>query len=195
MRLLRDLWATSAARTAAVAVLVVLGAAGQAGASALTGKVLVDRSRSAFALLVVAVVVAVVTDLVIALLAARLTADWSADLRRRLRRGALGRAAGWAADLRRRLCRVALGQDVPTLETTPVGELLDRIDSDVYQVASELRQSGVRVTQNAATGVLATLTALVLWWPAGVVMAVVAVGLVGGLTRPLRRIAPQRERE
>src|SRR3954468_21359522 len=176
MRLLRDLWATSAARTAAVAVLVVLGAAGQAGASALTGKVLVDHSRSAFALLVVAVVVAVVTDLVIALLAARLTADWSADLRRRL-------------------CRVALGQDVPTLETTPVGELLDRIDSDVYQVASELRQSGVRVTQNAATGVLATLTALVLWWPAGVVMAVVAVGLVGGLTRPLRRIAPQRERE
>ena len=96
MRLLRDLWATSAARTAAVAVLVVLGAAGQAGASALTGKVLVDRSRSAFALLAVAVVVAVVTDLVIALLAARLTADWSADLRRRL-------------------CRVALGQDVPTL--------------------------------------------------------------------------------
>ncbi len=176
MRLLRDLWATSAARTAAVAVLVVLGAAGQAGASALTGKVLVDRSRSAFALLAVAVVVAVVTDLVIALLAARLTADWSADLRRRL-------------------CRVALGQDVPTLETTPVGELLDRIDSDVYQVASELRQSGVRITQNAAAGVLATLTALVLWWPAGVVMAVVATGLVAGLTRPLRRIAPQRERE
>src|SRR4051794_11807936 len=176
MRLLRDLWATSAARTAAVAVLVVLGAAGQAGASALTGKVLVDRSRSAFALLVVAVVVAVVTDLVLALLAARLAGDW---------RG--GR--------RRRLCRVALGQDVPTLGATPVGELLDRIDSDVYQVASELRQSGVRVTQNAATGVLATLTALVLWWPAGVVMAVVATGLVAGLARPLRRIAPQRERE
>src|SRR4051794_14591615 len=176
MRLLRDLWATSAARTAAVAVLVVLGAAGQAGASALTGKVLVDRSRSAFALLVVAVVVAVVTDLVIALLAARLTADWSASLRRRL-------------------CRVALGQDVPTLETTPVGELLDRIDNDVYQVASELRQSGVRITAQATAGVLATLTALFVWWPAGLVMATLGTALAVGLAGPLRRIGPARERE
>src|SRR4051794_21929652 len=176
MRLLRDLWATSAARTAAVAVLVVLGAAGQAGASALTGKVLVDRSRSAFALLVVAVVVAVVTDLVIALLAARLTADWSASLRRRL-------------------CRVALGQDVPTLETTPVGELLDRIDNDVYQVASELRQSGVRITAQATAGVLATLTAFFVWWPAGFVMAALSAVLALGLAGPLRRISVARERE
>ncbi|MCY9555770.1 hypothetical protein M5W98_29645, partial [Paenibacillus apiarius] len=64
--------------------------------------------------LAVALVAAVVTDLLIGLIMARLTADWSADVRRRL-------------------CRVALGQDLPTLETTPVGELLDRIDNDVYQ--------------------------------------------------------------
>src|SRR5947209_8441924 len=161
MRLLRDLWATSAARTAAVAVLVVLGAAGQAAAAALTGTVLVGRSRTGFVLLALALVVAVVADIAVALLAARLTADWSAGLRRRL-------------------CRVALGQDVPTLERTPVGELLDRIDSDVYQVASELRQSGVRLSQSAAGGVLATLTAFLVRWPAGVVLAVPGARLAAG---------------
>ena len=66
MRLLRDLWATSPRRTAVVAVLVVLGAAGQAGASALTGAVLVDRSRSAVRRCWPSrVVVAVLTDLVV----------------------------------------------------------------------------------------------------------------------------------
>ncbi len=176
MRLLRDLWATSASRTAAVGLLMLLWAAGQAGAAALTGGVLVNRSRVAFALLSLAVVVSVAADLLLALLAARLTADWSADLRRRL-------------------CRRALGQDVPTLEKTPVGELLDRIDNDVYQVASELRQSGVRIGQSAAAAVLSTLTAFVVWWPAGLVMAVLAVALVARLAGPLQRIGPARERE
>src|SRR3954453_15482437 len=129
MRLLRDLWATSAPRTAAVALLMLLWAAGQAGAAALTGQGLGARSRPAVPLLAAAVALAVVSDLVLALVAARLTADWSADLRRRL-------------------CRRAIGQDIATLERTPVGELLDRIDSDVYQVASEFRQSGVRIGQS-----------------------------------------------
>jgi ATP-binding cassette subfamily B protein len=40
MRLLRDLWATSPYRTGMLACLVVLGAAGQAVASALAGPVL-----------------------------------------------------------------------------------------------------------------------------------------------------------
>src|SRR4051794_11778438 len=176
MRLLRDLWATSAPRTAAVGLLMLLWAAGQAGAAALTGEVLVDRSRSAFLLLAAAVALAVVSDLVLALVAARPTADWSADLRRRL-------------------CRRAIGQDVPTLEKTPVGELLDRIDSDVYQVGSEFRQSGVRIGQSMCAAVLSTLTAFLVWWPAGVVMAVLGVFLVVGLTGPLQRIAPARERE
>jgi ATP-binding cassette, subfamily B, bacterial len=176
MRLLRDLWATSASRTAAVGLLMVLWAAGQAGAAALTGGVLVDRSRVAFVLLSVAVATSVASDLVLGLLAARLTADWSADLRRRL-------------------CRRALGQDVPTLEKTPVGELLDRIDGDVYQVASELRQSGVRIGSSTAAAVLSTLTAFVVWWPAGLVMAVLGVVLLIGLAGPLQRIGPARERE
>src|SRR4051794_13655084 len=176
MRLLRDLRATSAPRTAAAGLLMLLWAAGQAAAAALTGAVLVDRSRPAFVLLAVAVVVAVVSDLVLALVAARLTADWSADLRRRL-------------------CRRAIGQDIPTLEKTPVGELLDRIDGDVYQVASEFRQSGVRIGQSSCAAVLSTLTAFLVWWPAGVVMAVLGVLLVVRLSGPLQRIAPARERE
>ena len=176
MRLLRDLWAMSAPRTAAVGLLMLLWAAGQAAAAALTGQVLVDRSRPAFVLLAVAVTAAVLSDLLLALLAARLTADWSADLRRRL-------------------CRRAIGQDIPTLEKTPVGELLDRIDGDVYQVASEIRQSGVRIGQSLCAAVLSTLTAFLVWWPAGVVMAVLGAVLVVRLTAPLQRIAPARERE
>src|SRR3954469_13123630 len=176
MRLLRDLWATSAPRTAAVGLLMLLWAAGQAGAAALTGLVLVDRSRPAFLVLVVAVTAAVLSDLALALLAARLTADWSADLRRRL-------------------CRRAIEQDIPTLEKTPVGELLDRIDGDVYQVASEFRQSGVRIGQSSCAAVLSTLTAFLVWWPAGDAMDVRGVLLVVRLSGPLQRIAPAGERE
>jgi ABC-type multidrug transport system fused ATPase/permease subunit len=117
MRLLRDLWTTSPRRTAVVACLIMLGAGGQAAAAALAGPVLVHHSTVLFAVLAAALFAAVVTDLAVGLVMAGLSADW-------------------AADVRRRLCRVALGQDLPTLETTPVGELLDRIDGDVYQVAS-----------------------------------------------------------
>src|SRR3982750_125037 len=63
MRLLRDLWATSASRTAAVGLLMLAWAAGQAGAAALTGQVLVDRSRPAFLVLVVALTAAVLSAL------------------------------------------------------------------------------------------------------------------------------------
>src|SRR3954451_17549367 len=176
MRLLRDLWVTSASRTAAVGLLMLAWAAGQAGAAALTGQVLVDRSRPAFVLLAVAVTVAVGSDLLLALLAARLTADWSAHLRRRL-------------------CRRSIGKDIPTLEKTPVGELLDRIDGDVYQVATELRHSGLRIGQSLCAAVLSTLTAFLVWWPAGVVMTVLGVLLVVSLAGPLQRISPARERE
>ncbi|MEV0152219.1 ABC transporter ATP-binding protein [Micromonospora sp. NPDC050686] len=176
MRLFRDLWATAPRRMAVVGLLVVLGAAGQAAASALAGPVLVHRSAGWFAGLAVALVAAVVTDLLIGLLMAGLTADWSADVRRRL-------------------CRVALGQDLPTLETTPVGELLDRIDNDVYQVAAELRNTGVRLIQGLALCLLATASALVVWWPAGVGMIVLTVLLGVVLRRPTARIAPARMAE
>ncbi|MEU8298276.1 ABC transporter ATP-binding protein [Micromonospora sp. NPDC048909] len=176
MRLLRDLWATAPRRMAVVLVLVVLGAAGQAAASALAGPVLVHRSTGWFTVLAVALVAAVLTDLAIGLLMAGLTADWSADVRRRL-------------------CRVALGQDLPTLETTPVGELLDRIDNDVYQVAAELRNTGVRLVQGLAVCVLATASALVVWWPAGIGMIVLTGLLAVVLRRPTARIAPARMAE
>ncbi|WP_320065274.1 ABC transporter ATP-binding protein [Micromonospora sp. RTGN7] len=176
MRLFRDLWATSARRMRIVAVLIVLGACGQAAAAALAGPVLVHRSETLFVVLAVALCAAVVTDLVIGLLMAGVTADWSADVRRRL-------------------CRVALGQDLPTLDGTPVGELLDRIDGDVYQVASEVRGHGVRIAQMSATGLLSTVVALAVWWPAGVSMLVLTALLAVVLRRPTRRIAPARMAE
>jgi ABC-type multidrug transport system fused ATPase/permease subunit len=176
MRLLRDLWATSPYRTALVAGLVVLGAVGQAVASALAGPVLIHRSTVFFVLLAIALVVAVAGDLVVGLLMAGLTADWSADVRRRL-------------------CRVALGQDLPTLETTPVGEMLDRIDGDVYQVAAELRGSGVRIAQSIAVGVASIVTMFAVWWPAGLGMTFLSVLLVVGLRRPTGAIATARMAE
>ena len=92
----------------------------------------------------------------------------------------------WSADVRRRLCRVAFGQDLPSLESTPVGELLDRIDGDVYQVASELRGSGVRIAQSAVVALLSAAVALVVWWPAGLTM------LAHETHRPIAAIASLR---
>ncbi|GLY21185.1 ABC transporter ATP-binding protein [Micromonospora sp. NBRC 101691] len=176
MRLLRDLWVTSPRRVTFVAVLIVLGAAGQAAAAALAGPVLVHRSGLLFVVLAAALVTVVLADLVINLVMAGLTADWTADVRRRL-------------------CRVAFGQDLPTLEGTPVGELLDRIDGDVYQVGAEVRHVGVRLTQALATGVLSTLVALFVWWPAGIGMLVLTFLLVFLLRGPTSRIAPARMAE
>ncbi|MEV4655587.1 ABC transporter ATP-binding protein [Micromonospora sp. NPDC049301] len=176
MRLLRDLWGTSPRRLTIVAVLIALGAAGQAGASALAGAVLVHRSAGFFAVLAAALVAVVLSDLAVSLLMAGLTADWSADVRRRL-------------------CRVALGQDLPTLETTPVGELLDRIDGDVYQVASAVRNQGTRLAQGLCVGLLSMVVALAVWWPAGVAMLLLTTVLAVGLRRPTARIGPARMAE
>ncbi|MEH1028842.1 ABC transporter ATP-binding protein [Micromonospora profundi] len=176
MRLLRDLWGTSSRRMTMVAVLIVLGAAGQAGASALAGAVLVHRSAGFFTVLAAALVAVVLSDLAVSLLMAGLTSDWSADVRRRL-------------------CRVALGQDLPTLETTPVGELLDRIDGDVYQVASAVRNQGTRLAQGLCVGLLSMVVAVFVWWPAGLAMLLLTVVLAVGLRRPTARIGPARMAE
>lgn len=176
MRLLRDLWATSRRQSAVVVALIILGATGQAAASALAGPVLVRRSVALFVALAVALAFAVVTDVLVGLLMARLT-------------------AGWSAATRRTLCRIALGQDLPTLETTPVGELLDRIDNDVYQVASELRGPGTRIAQLGAVGVVSIVIAVSVWWPAGIGMLVLATALVVGLRRPARGIGEARMAE
>ncbi|GIM93994.1 ATP-binding cassette domain-containing protein [Paractinoplanes toevensis] len=173
MRLLRDLWATSRRRTGLVALLILLGAAGQAGALALAGAVLVNRSLPLFTVLAAALVVSVLSDVVVGLISAGLTADW-------------------AAHVRRGLNRVALGQDLPTLENTPVGELLDRIDSDVSQVGSELRGSGVRIAQSVAVATLSIVTAFFAWWPAGVGMVLVSILLYFTMNKPIQRISPLR---
>jgi len=176
MGLLRDLRATAPRRTMVVFLLIVLGAGGQAAAAALAGPVLVRRSGTAFVLLAGMLLVAVLSDLVVGLMAAALTADWSADVRRRL-------------------CRVAFGQELPELETTPVGELLDRIDGDVAQVAAELRGSGVRIAQWLSMGVLSMVAAFLLWWPAATAMLAITALLALVLNKPARQIAPARMSE
>ncbi len=176
MRLLRDLWATSPRRTAAVALLVVLWAAGQAASAALAGPVLVHRSATVLVLLAATLALSVASELAVGLIAARLTADWTADVRSRL-------------------CRVAFGQDLPTLDATPVGELLDRIDGDVYQVGSELRGAGVRIAQSSSLAVLSIATAFAVWWPAGLCMLVITVALGVGLRRRIGGIGTARMAE
>jgi ABC-type multidrug transport system fused ATPase/permease subunit len=176
MPLLRDLWSTSPRRVALVACLVVLNAVGMSLAAAMAGPVLVDRADTAFVVLACALVAAVFSDLSTGLVMAGLSADWSADVRRRL-------------------CRVAFGQELPRLESTPVGELLDRIDGDVNQVGGELRGSGIRLVQSLTLGVVSIVTAFVVWWPAGVGMLLLAAVLVAWLAKPTREIAPARMAE
>lgn len=176
MRLLRDLWATSPRSTAAIACLIVLGAIGEAAGAALAGPVLVDRSTVLFLVLAGALVLKVAGQVLVGLVAAALTADWSADVRRRL-------------------CRVALLQPMPALDATPVGELLDRIDGDVYQVGSELRGSGVRLAQSVTGAVLSVVAATVVWWPAGVTMLLLVAALSLALRRRIGAIAPARMSE
>jgi ATP-binding cassette subfamily B protein len=173
MRLLRDLWATSRSRTALVAFLIVIGASGSAASLALAGPVLVDQSIPLFTVLAVALVAAVLSDVTVGLVVARLTADW-------------------AASTRRELNRVAFGQDIPTLENTPVGELLDRIDSDVYQVGAELRGSGVRLAQSLAVASLSVVTTFFVWWPAAIAMIAVGTLLFFVMNKPVQRIGPVR---
>lgn len=173
MNLLRDLWSASAGRTAAVALLIVLGAAAQAGSAPLAGQVLAHRSVLAFAALAVALTTAVFADVAVGLLLSRLTSDW-------------------AAKVRRSLCRVAFGQPLPRLETTPVGELLDRIDNDVYNVGAQIRGEIRSLVQYLATSALSILTALLVWWPAGVGMIVISGILVLWLRPRLRAVGPAR---
>src|SRR5262249_44388922 len=142
----------------------------------LAGQVLLHQSWPWFVVLAAALAVGVFGDLVVGLLAAGLTADW-------------------AAGLRRQLCGVALGQDLPTLDATPVGELLDRIDGDVYQVASTVRPIGVRVAQSIAIAALSMFIAVGVWWPAGVTMIVLTAFLLVRLRKPMRQITPNRMAE
>ncbi|MCS7476812.1 ATP-binding cassette domain-containing protein [Umezawaea endophytica] len=151
----------------------MLGAAGQSVAAAVAGGVLVHRSVPLFLVLAAAVLTATLAEVAIGLAMARLTTDW-------------------AARIRAVLCRSAFGQDLPTLEATPVGELLDRIDNDVHQVGSELRRGGVRLVQAVAVSALSVVTAFVVWWPAGVGMSALSVVLVLALRRTSRRIPPAR---
>jgi ABC-type multidrug transport system fused ATPase/permease subunit len=157
-------------------LLIVLGSIAKAASSVLAGPVLINHSVPLFAGLVVALLVSVGSDLAVSVVVAALTADWSAHVRRRL-------------------CAVAFAQDLQTLEGTPVGELLDRIDGDIYQVGAEVRGSGLRILQSATVATVSIVVALAVWWPAGVGMLLLAVLLGAALSGPTRRIGPARVEE
>ncbi|MDQ1294560.1 MAG: ATP-binding cassette, subfamily bacterial [Actinomycetota bacterium] len=176
MLLLRELWGTSPSRTALVVGLTILSAVGTSLGAALAGPLLLHRSGTVFALLALSLSVMTLGKLSISLIAARLTSDW-------------------AYDVRRRLCRVAFGQDLHSLERTPVGELLDRIDGDVHQVAMGLRTHGVSILSSFFLCGFSVLTAFFLWWPVGVCALLMCCLLAAVLLRPLRRIGLSRERE
>lgn len=176
MGLFRDLWRSSAGRTATALVLMVIAAGATALAAGLAGPVLIHRSGTAFTALSACLVAAVLGNLTVQLVAARLTSDWTADVRRRL-------------------TRVAFSQDLPTLENTPVGELLDRIDQDVHQTGTGVRQTGVRLVTALVTGVFSTVTAAFVWWPAALAMVAVAAAIVLSLRPLAARVGPAREAE
>ncbi|MDT5039184.1 MAG: hypothetical protein QOE51_169, partial [Actinoplanes sp.] len=65
-------------------------------------------------------------------------------------------------------------------------------DSDVYQVGSELRGSGVRIAQSVAVAFLSVVTACFVWWPAGLAMVLVSGLLFVTMNKPIARLSPMR---
>lgn len=95
--------------------------------------------------------------------------------------GVVSRAEG---DLRADLLEAALAQPLPALSETAVGEILDRVDDDTWEVGRLFRQMGW-MTMRALVGagplwIVAGLT----WWPAFVLFPVIA-GLALLWARPL----------
>lgn len=85
--------------------------------------------------------------------------------------GEVDRAEG---ALRRDVLRSAVTQPVPALADQPVGELLDRIDDDSYEIGSLCRLIVWRVMGTLATAVPMWVIAGATWWPAWFLFPVVA---------------------
>jgi ABC-type multidrug transport system fused ATPase/permease subunit len=170
MGLVRDLWAAAPRRALTLVVLAVVLAGARAAAAVLAGMVLAHRSTGWFVALAAAMTVATLSHLVREVVATYFLTDW-------------------AEDVRSRLCQRALGQDLQALESTPVGELLDRIDGDVHHLVGELRASGLTVAEAILGGLVAVATALVVWWPAGMAMAA-AIIVLALVLRPTAAAMP-----
>ncbi|CAA9410708.1 MAG: Heterodimeric efflux ABC transporter, permease/ATP-binding subunit 1 / Heterodimeric efflux ABC transporter, permease/ATP-binding subunit 2, partial [uncultured Quadrisphaera sp.] len=97
--------------------------------------------------------------------------------------GVVGRAEGV---LRADLLAAALHQPLPRLDEQAVGEVIDRVDDDPWQVATLLRRVGWEVGRAGLRSVAAWIVAGLTWWPAWIAFPLVAVLVVGAT----RRLAP-----
>ncbi len=106
--------------------------------------------------------------------------------------GLVGRAE---KALRADLLDAAWHQPLPVIDDRGVGEVLDRIDDDPYQVATLLRFQGWQMVRAVMRSVLAWVVAGVTWWPAWLAFPVVAVAVVGLAWRRTKGIAAAKEAE
>ncbi len=106
--------------------------------------------------------------------------------------GLVGRAE---KALRADLLDAAWHQPLPVIDDQGVGEVLDRIDDDPYQVATLLRFQGWQMVRAVMRSVLAWVVAGITWWPAWVAFPVVAVAVVGLAWRRTKVIAAAKEAE
>ncbi len=103
--------------------------------------------------------------------------------------GVVGRAEG---ALRADLLGAALHQPLPRLDEQAVGEVIDRVDDDPWQVATLLRRVGWEAGRAGLRAVLAWVVAGLTWWPAWVAFPLVGV-LVVAATRRLARVVAERK--
>ena len=87
----------------------------------------------------------------------------------------VGRAEG---RLRADLVDAAWHQPLPVIEEQGVGEVLDRIDDDPYQVSTLLRFQGWQMVRAVVRSTMAWVVAGLTWWPAWVAFPVVAATVV-----------------
>lgn len=82
------------------------------------------------------------------------------------------------ARLRADLVDAAWHQPLPVIEEQGVGEVLDRIDDDPYQVSTLLRFQGWQMVRAVVRSTLAWVVAGLTWWPAWIAFPVVAAAVV-----------------
>ena len=87
----------------------------------------------------------------------------------------VGRAEG---RLRADLVDAAWHQPLPVIEEQGVGEVLDRIDDDPYQVSTLLRFQGWQMVRAVVRSAMAWVVAGLTWWPAWLAFPVVAAAVV-----------------
>ncbi len=104
----------------------------------------------------------------------------------------VGRAEG---RLRADLIDAVWHQPLPVLEEQAVGEVLDRIDDDPWQIATLVRRQGWQTGRAALRSLLAWVVAGLTWWPAWFAFPVVAAAVVVFAWRRTGEVARRKEAE